>query len=85
MTNFSEKLNFSIKASDLENALKINKNRDVNYYETLCFYCSENNINLKNVSEEEFDAAVETIKNFGSKDAVLKWEFDNNFYFSINA
>jgi len=83
MKNFSERLNFSTNEKELENSVKINRNNDVNYYDTLCLYCANNSINLENVSDDDFDAAVEILKNFGSNDASLRYEFNNIFFFSI--
>ena len=84
MSNFLERLNFSVKPNELENGVKINRNNDINYFETLCLYCADYNIELKNVSDEDFDAAVEVLKNYGFNDSSLIWEFDNTFFFSID-
>ena len=35
-------------------AIKIDTRRDVNYYETLCLYCANNNVSLHDVSDNEF-------------------------------
>lgn len=78
MEKLSEKLNFS-ERSGPERSIKIDPRRDVNYYETLCLYCAENDINLNNLEQEEIDAAVNIIENYGS--AELKRE---PFYFWID-
>ena len=77
MKTLSEKLNFSQK--EIENSFKIDKRKDVNFYETLCAYCANYDINLKNVTDEDFDSAVEILKNYGSNHL----EF-NHYFFSIN-
>lgn len=69
-----ETMNFSTcqdKAPD--RAIFFNKKKDINYYETLCFYCADNDIDLKNVSEDDFVLCVTTLENF-----------PNNFYFWID-
>lgn len=67
MTTLSEKLNFSTRRLNDE-SIEIDKRRDINLYETLCLYCADNDINLCEVSEEEFDAACEVLKMHGSED-----------------
>lgn len=73
-----EKLNFS-DVEQVERAVKIDRNKDVNVYETLCLYCAENDVDLNGISDEEFSSAVEIIENYGSKDAEIK-----EFYFWID-
>lgn len=68
-------LNFS-KIKDVERAVEINKKKDINYYETLCLYCADNDIDLKNVSDNEFDSAVEILSNYG----LLDISFDLFFF-----
>ena len=34
------------------------------FYDNLCLYCSNNNIDLTNISEDEFDACEELLKDF---------------------
>ena len=79
MKTFTEKLNFS--SSELENSIKINNNKDVNHYETLCKYCADHNIDLENVSDEEFEAAAEIMKNHGSSSLNRD---DKVFFFSYS-
>ena len=60
MSKFLESLNFSA-SKDNSSAIEIRKWHDVDYYETLCMYCADNDIDLSRVSDEEFFAAAETM------------------------
>ena len=46
------------------NGITFDTRRDVNIYETVCKYCADENISLKDVSDVDFDNVVETIENF---------------------
>lgn len=70
MENIVEKMNFAINAFEKKNAptkaITIDPRRDINYYETLCLYCADNDINLDKVSDEEFENAADFLENFAS-------------------
>ena len=62
METLSSRLNFSQK--DLHsNAVKIEKKRDINFYETLCLYCADNSIDLTGISESDFCTASMILEN----------------------
>jgi len=67
MKKFSERLNFST-AKDNDSAIEIKKWHDVNHYETLCLYCAENDIDISQVSDEDFMAASEVMAEHGQSD-----------------
>ena len=65
MTTLAEKLNFS-QNSESSTSIKIDNRKDVNFYETLCLYCTWNDIDLNDVSDEDFNSAVMTMENYGA-------------------
>ena len=67
MTNFIETLNFSDR-KESASAIEIKKWHSVNHYETLCLYCAENDIDLSNVSDEEFYTASDVMAQHGQED-----------------
>jgi hypothetical protein len=67
MSNFIESLNFS-SSDDNSNAIEIKKWNDVNHYETLCQYCANNDIDLTDVSDDDFYAASELMADHGQAD-----------------
>jgi hypothetical protein len=75
---FSERLNFSSK-KEHKSAVKINKWHDVNFYETLCLYCADNEINLMMYSANDFDGAVKTLETYGQAD-----KSEDFYYFWID-
>lgn len=79
MATLTEELNFA-DTQKVDRAVEINKRNDVNFYETLCLYCANNDVNLEDVSDEEFEAASDTIENFGRNDMSK-----DVFYFWIDA
>jgi len=64
MSTLTERLNFSTTSTH-DSAIVIDNRKDVNFYETLCLYCSENNIDLKNIEDDDFNGAVYTMENYG--------------------
>lgn len=79
MASFTETLNFSHKQEG--NAIKLhNRNRDIDYYyDNLSLYCANNDIDISKVSDDEFMAAAEIMKDHGSKDLTT-----DHYYFSID-
>ncbi len=67
MKTLAERLNFSTTSTD-ENAIKIDNRRYVNFHESLCNYCTDNAIDLSNISDEDFDGAVMTMECYGTAD-----------------
>ncbi len=67
MTNFIASLNFSDR-NESSSAIEIKKWHDVNHYETLCLYCAENDIDLSDVSDNEFLNAVQVMAEHGQND-----------------
>ena len=66
MKTLSNKLNFSDTPKD--GAIQIKKWANVNFYETLCFYCSENNINVSDIDEDDFDGCSLIMADYGQAD-----------------
>jgi len=78
METLSSRLNFS--QEDLHsNAVKIEKKRDINFYETLCLYCADNSIDLLTTSESDFSSASMILENYGRDDLS-----EDYFYFWID-
>ena len=69
MTTLTERLNFSQQTSN-PSAIKLhNRNRGISYYyDNLCLYCADNDIDLGNVSDDEFMAAAEVMSGHGTLD-----------------
>ncbi len=78
MKTLTERLNFSHKKTTDE-AVKILKWNDTNLFETLCLYCSENGISLKEVTDEDFDSAAYTLESHGQDDKSV-----DHYYFWID-
>lgn len=57
-----DRLNFSDKKEN-QTAIKLfSKNRELSYYyENLCLYCANNNIDLKKIADIDFDACAYTM------------------------
>lgn len=57
------KMNFAGTNFDKKNApdfaIEFDPRRDINYFETLCLYCSDNDIDLSQISEKEFEEAAD--------------------------
>lgn len=79
MQTLSEMLNFSDR-TDRKEAVKIDKRKDINVYETLCLYCANNDVNLKDISDQDFEGAVEIIENYAFDAPEIEF-----FYFWIDA
>lgn len=63
MKNLSERMNLA--SGEVENAHVIkNVNLGLAAFDTLCLACSELNIDLKDVSEVDFEAASDTLSAF---------------------
>ena len=67
MKSLSERLNFS-NSQDNPSAIEIKKWHSVNHYETLCKYCSDNDIALSDVDDSDFDSAVIIMEDAGKED-----------------
>lgn len=65
MDSISSKFNFSA-TKDNDNAIKIKKWANVNYYETLCLYCANNDININEYCD--FDSSSEIMADHGQLD-----------------
>lgn len=76
--SLAERLNFSTTKDD-DRAVKIERRKDIAYYDTLCLYCANNDIRLDTVSNHELDGAVFVLESYG-KDAL---DIDH-FYFWID-
>lgn len=69
MSNFIEKLNFSESESQApERAIELFVNgRDIGYYyDNLCLYCADNDVDLTEVSSDEFYNAAEVMSQHAS-------------------
>lgn len=58
-------------------AVTIDPKKDVNIYETLCLYCADNNFSLDDVTNYEFNEAVELIENMADNS-------ESEFHFWLN-
>ena len=63
MKNLSQSMN--MKFGNVDNAHVItDTRRDINFYETLCLICAELNIDLKKVTDADFDSASLMLEDF---------------------
>jgi len=67
MKTLVQRMNFSTHRNPGE-AIEIKKWHDVNHYETLCLYCANNDIDLKNIEDDDFFAASEIMQEHGQDD-----------------
>ena len=69
MTKFTNRLNFSQK-KESESAIKLhNRNRDFGYYyDNLCLYCANNDIEIDNISDKAFSDAVDLMEMHSTND-----------------
>ncbi len=65
MKTLAERLNFSFEDSTCD-SIVIDRAKDINYYDTFCKYCADNDVNLDNVNDAEFDGAVGVFEDFAS-------------------
>ena len=45
-------------------AIELDTRRDIAYYDTLCLYCAENNIDLSDISDDDFMQTSEAIEEY---------------------
>lgn len=80
MNHFTEYLNLTIDAKLASNhldAVKLNTRKDINFYDTLCLYCADNNIQAQLIDDDQFDSVVDLIREY--KIASVK-EFDYVYF-----
>lgn len=63
MKTLTERLNMKFGKVDDAHVIK-NVTPTINSYETLCLICAELNINLKNVSDVDFENCSNSLDNF---------------------
>lgn len=84
MKTLFEGLNFSQK--DIENSslnsILIKTKNDVNYFDTLCAYCSNNDIDIRRVSDVEFEECANAIENYSKAQRAIGIE---KFFFWIDS
>ena len=75
----SNRLNFS-QNCDHTSAIKLfSKNRDLGYYyDNLCLYCANNDIDIKQVSDQDFTNCADVMRDHCSDNYV------DNYYFWID-
>lgn len=74
METLSERLNLTTDESQTPGrAVKIDRNKDVNIYETLCLYCANNNVAIEEVPDSDFEGAVWTIETYGAEGVFYFW------------
>ena len=78
MMSLSKSLNFS-QYQENQNAIKMPKWRDINFYETLTLYCADNDIDMRQFEESDIDSAVEIMSQHGTNDAE-----NGHYYFWID-
>ena len=74
MSTLTKRLNFSIHPRN--GAIRIPKWSDVNHYETLSQYCADKYVDLSTVTERDFEASVELMRDYGGSDK----EVDSYFF-----
>lgn len=65
MNTLCERLNLSTDAYYPNNAVSIDRDNNINFHDTLRIYCTENNIDLSNIDDDDFMSTADIIKNFG--------------------
>lgn len=63
MKSLTERLNMKFGTVDRAHVIK-NVKPSINSYETLCLICAELDINLKNVSDVDFENCSNSLDNF---------------------
>ena len=65
MNNLLKRLNYATttKSNLEESAVKFEHGVNTNYYESLCLYCADNDIDLTDVTDIEFEEAAQDIEN----------------------
>lgn len=76
--SFLKRLKFSDKEEN-QRAIKIRKWHNVAYYDTLCRYCADNDIDVNQISDEEFMSASEVMARHGQKNKKV-----DHYYFWID-
>ena len=80
MANFVEKLNFADSQGNADSAIKLHTRRDHGYYyDNLCLYCANNDIDPAKIPDDEFSAAAEIMEMIGSPDLST-----DHYYFWID-
>ena len=74
METLSEKLNFS-NTQDNDSAIEINKFSSVNFFDTLCLYCADNDIDIYDVDDNDFAGCADIMESHGQADK------STDFYF----
>jgi hypothetical protein len=65
MNEFYSKLNLTTDINSVpERAIVLDGRRDIAYYDTLCLYCAENDINLNSVDDNEFHSTADLIQEY---------------------
>ena len=79
MTNetLTSRLNFS-DTRDNGSAIEISKWGMSGFYETLCCYCADNDIDLTNIADSDFDSAAIVMSEYGQSD-----KSTDSYYFWI--
>ncbi len=74
--NFSQSLNFS-QTKDNDSAFKLHsRNRDIGYYfENLCAYCANNDIDVKSITDSDFTSAADIMQAHGTDDLSIDYYF----------
>lgn len=88
VTNIYDEMNLQFATQKIcapSHAVEIDPSKDINYYETLCLYCAENDVNLDGVNDVEFEADADQIQHFSlGEDGIINerfwfWVETNNF------
>jgi len=77
MKHFAANLNFSDTRKN-DRSVKIDRRKDINYYETLCLYCANNDIDLTEVDDDDFHSAGIALENYGKRGRIANGDV---FYF----
>ena len=77
--DFTERLNFADKGPDHAQKLH-NRGRDRGYYyDNLCCYCANNDVDLTYISDDDFSAAADIMAMHGTSDLST-----DHYYFWID-
>ncbi len=67
MQTLCERLNMIEDGAYHNNAISIDRSRNIDYYKTLWLYCAENHISLTQISDIDFENTVDAIRDFGAQ------------------
>jgi hypothetical protein len=67
----TERLNLTNNKNEIvDRAVKLDGRKDINYWDTLNLYCTDNNIDLKKIDDRDFEECADCIEAFAKSAAI---------------